>query len=260
MTVYFTTDAAFDEAVTSIYKDRPLILCEGDSWFAYPDPTIGNVPFRIDRMGDYNILNLAASGDEAVNMLSPRQRAQLEHCLGDYAFDMLLFSGGGNDIVAEHLPPLLRRKTAARDWLGCIDQPALAARIAEVRAAYEQLIEIRDRLRPDCVIVTHDYDYPVPSDTGVCGLGPWMKPAMVAKGITQARDQRRIARHLIEQLTAMQQDLAAASGGSVVFVKTSGTLAAGEWANEIHPNVTGFRKIASCYWDVLEQQFPDYTA
>lgn len=260
MSIFFTTDEAFDTAVTSTHKELPLILCEGDSWFAYPDPAIGNIPFRIDRMGDYNILNLASSGDEALNMLSGRQKKQLEHCLGSYEFDMLMFSGGGNDIVGDNLAPLLLKKTARRNWDKCINKKALADRIRMIRDAYRELMAIRDRLRPSCIIVTHDYDYPIPSDAGVCGLGPWLKPCMEKKGITDADDQRRIATYLIVSLTDMQRDLAARSNGSVIFVKTSGTLSDNEWANEIHPNVAGFRKIAAKFWPVLEDRFPEYTA
>lgn len=260
MSLFYTTDEAFDTAVTSTHKELPLILCEGDSWFAYPDPTIGNIPFRINRMGDYNILNLASSGDEALRMLSGRQKKRLAYCLDGYDFNMLFFSGGGNDIVGEHLPDLLVEKTGKRSWERCINKKALKERIGKIRGAYDELVGLRDKHCPGCPIVTHDYDYPIPGDAGVCGLGPWLKPAMVDKGITDADDQRRIATYLIVSLTDMQRSLAAHSNGSVVFVKTSGTLNDDEWANEIHPNVAGFRKIASKFWPLLEERFPDYTS
>ena len=97
------------------------------------------------------------------------------------------------------------------------------------------------------MIVTHSYDFPVPSDVGVCGLGPWLKPSLDYCGWTNPADQFNIVRTVMEafntrmqRIEARQQD----AGRPFLHVNTQGTLNAGDWANEIHPNGVGFTKIA----------------
>jgi hypothetical protein len=81
------------------------ILAEGDSWFDYPVPFFGGsiVPRLETRLG-VPILCLAKAGDEVRYMLGVEERTLLaQHltngCPAGGPWDVLLFSGGGNDIV-----------------------------------------------------------------------------------------------------------------------------------------------------------------
>ena len=85
--------------------DPLQIFAEGDSWFDYPVPFFGGgiIPRLEDRLG-VPILNLAKAGDEVRYMLGVEERATLTEHLTDGSpaggpWDVLLFSGGGNDIV-----------------------------------------------------------------------------------------------------------------------------------------------------------------
>ena len=96
---------------------RPLqVFDEGDSWFDYPVPLFGGgvIPRLEDRIG-VPILNLAKAGDEVRYMLGVQERRllieQLTHrCPAGGAWDAMLFSGGGNDIVDNPMALWVRRE------------------------------------------------------------------------------------------------------------------------------------------------------
>lgn len=80
-------------------------MAEGDSWFDYPVPLFGGgIVSRLERRLGVPILNLAKAGDEVRYMLGVKERKELiaqltRGCPAGGAWDVLLFSGGGNDIV-----------------------------------------------------------------------------------------------------------------------------------------------------------------
>ena len=81
------------------------ILAEGDSWFDYPYPLFGGgiIP-RLETRTGVPILNLAKAGDESRYMLGVEERKILASHLANGSpaggkWDVLLFSGGGNDVV-----------------------------------------------------------------------------------------------------------------------------------------------------------------
>jgi hypothetical protein len=71
-----------------------------------------------------------------------------------------------------------------------------------------------------------------------------MKPAMDARGIRAASDQRALARFFIERFNETVQAIESPTNRFVV-ARTAGTLTAAEWVNEIHPTPDGFGKIAA---------------
>ena len=121
-------------------------------------------------MGDFTMLRLEKNGDEARKMLrvGGAQLTKLERYFKRYGkkLNLLIFSGGGNDILGENLTGLLRQKTGTLTWRDCIDDATLAARLAEITAAYENLPALRDRTSRGFEIVTHTYDYLVPDGRG----------------------------------------------------------------------------------------------
>ena len=80
--------------------------------------------------------------------------------------DLLLMSGGGNDVVGENdferfiRSPYLPGYTTASD---CIDQDRLKRKIEQVKLSCLELLDIRDHYSPGTLVVTHCYDYPYPS-------------------------------------------------------------------------------------------------
>ena len=127
------------------------------------------------------------------------------------------------------------------NWENAIDYIRLNMILEIVNSDYRDLAEIRDRVTPACIMVTHGYDWAIPSDHGVCGRGPWLKPSLVYCGWTDPVDQFNIVKTVLMKFNAM---IAAMPIKNRIHVQTQGTLNADDWSNEIHPNRNGFEKIA----------------
>jgi hypothetical protein len=239
------------DAVTVYWDDSrmqqdyrsPEVLAEGDSWFSYWIPGNGNLIDRINQdiwQDRYTILCLATPGDEAIRMVDGNSRWILEETLKAYAtIKVLLFSGGGNDIAAQNLLKLLRPDcSGAKSRRACFRDGQPGKRLAEIRRAYQELVRIRDACRPEAVIVTHNYDY---ARLGrkllwMAWLDPYLELARVP-----GRFRAGIVAEFIDGFAAM---LAGLQGPGFEFVRTSGALKKSDWADELHPNRNGFRKIA----------------
>ena len=120
--------ANFFSKQTAAYKKRMLkyragvseplnILAEGDSWFSYPAPGFGGgIIRRLMRKITVPILNMAEPGDEIRYIVGVKQREEMikrltegpDGKIGGRRWDILLFSGGGNDIVDDPLALWLR--------------------------------------------------------------------------------------------------------------------------------------------------------
>jgi hypothetical protein len=243
---------------------RPLqILAEGDSWFDYPVPFFGGgvIPRLEDALG-VPILNLAKAGDEVRFMLGVRERAVIvdqltRGCPAGGPWDVVLFSGGGNDIVDNPMALWIRDFDATRPAAGQVHQPRLDAVLTLVRAGYEDLIELRDALSPATHLVFHGYDFALADGRGICHLGPWLKPTYDLRGFPTLAACGEVTRVLLEQFAAMLSALAAAHP-RVTFINGQGTLAprASSWHNELHPSKDGFRAFASLFRARLKALFP----
>jgi hypothetical protein len=236
-------------------QEQPEVLVEGDSWFSYWIPGNGNLVDRFDAIFDSSrvILSLATPGDEAIKMLEGTSRWELERALKDYNnLKMILFSGGGNDIAAKNLlPMLLPDCSRARSVNGCFRKGQPRARLRDIEKAYRDLVTMRDLYRPEAVIVTHNYDYAALGKKllWIAWLDPYMELAFVPKKF-RAGIVAKFIDGFADMLTRLQ-------GPGFEFVKTSGTLVASDWANELHPNRKGFRKIGKLFEPVLLKYLPN---
>lgn len=256
--------AVFVESLR-LHPQRLVIISEGDSWFSYP--LNRNIADYIEMMSDFSMLRLEHSGDEAREILGAGsdQIKDLRKYLKRYPVELLLFSGGGNDIADENLPGLLNRRTPGMTWRDCINDAALAARLDEIVAAYQRLLDARDTYRKTCHIVTHGYDYPVPNGIAARGpfglghAGPWLKPRLVQMGIDPATDGVSILRHLIDQFHDRLQALATPVKNKFHVVDTRGTLIPNDrlqWADEMHASGVGAGLLAQRWRAALAAIFP----
>jgi hypothetical protein len=233
------------------------IFAEGDSWFHYP--LAQDTITWIEELGSPGpiVLNLAHYGDAAVEMLGLSKRLRIMEELRDRrhgTFDALLFSGGGNDIAGEQFCLWVLKFVAGTDPTHGVDRQRLADMIGVIRAAYVDLIRIRNDIVPNCTIFLHGYDFAFPSGIGVCGFGPWLKPSLDFQGWASPAAAQVVKEVLLAfdkmlvQLEMQHPD--------VVYVRTQGTLSTGDWANELHPTSQGFRKIADVFVRALREKFP----
>jgi lysophospholipase L1-like esterase len=253
----------FEQAVAR-YPGRPKLLCEGDSWFAFPYATRRNVIRHLYNMASERplpILNIAGNGDEIRQMMSGAAKQRFQEYLKKYSFDAILFSGGGNDIVGPEIASLLVEKTDGMTWQDCIDQDRFKRRLQEIECAMMELIDLRDDHAPAAHIITHSYDYAIPQNTPVkfviCDIaGPWIYPSMIEKRIRNRTDQRAIVTWMIDQFAGLLGKVAA-NADKFQWVDTRGTVQANEWGDEIHPTNEGFRKVAAKFLPALNALYPN---
>ncbi|MEQ8952550.1 MAG: hypothetical protein RL120_00315 [Gammaproteobacteria bacterium] len=224
------------------------IIAEGDSWFLY---MVGRALIdHLEQKLDINILNLAFPGDEVGGMMSGKQRQRLVRELKKGAaagkkFEFLLFSGGGNDLVGAETfyKWLLPWVPGTSDLKNTINWTTFNAMLEILSIGYQDVIDIRDQVSPDTVLVFHGYDFAPPNGKGVCGLGPWLEPGLEQRNIPKsyrAEVVKLFLAHFDQWLRGF-----AASNHNIVVVPTQGTLTPQEWANELHPGNRGFAKIAA---------------
>jgi hypothetical protein len=256
-------------AASAAADHRPAlrIIAEGDSWFDYP---LEGRPFRsgdvIQRLRDlipFPILNLALRGDESRYMLGAEERPLLRRMLEDPGrdFNVILFSGGGNDIVGHSFRLWLRdRDTAGGDPMRALNDAAFGSILNVVRVAYEDLLDLRDGVvartaNRSITVFVHEYDWAIPDGTGVCGFGPWLKTSLIDRGWSDPDEARVVVKEALTRFAIMLQDISR-QYDDVIVVRTQGTLSDNEWHNELHPNRQGFPKIAACFRDALKARFP----
>ena len=238
------------------------VLAEGDSWFDYPKVFGGGLVSRLETLLGVPILSLAKAGDETRFMLGVKERKLLAQHLRDGspnggAWELLLFSGGGNDIVDEPMVLWLHDFDAAKPAEQLLNRARFDSALALVRAAYEDLIKLRDRLSPGTHLALHGYDFPIADGRKICHLGPWLKPSFDARGFPpDGAATGAVLKAMLQAFAAMLRALAQQPG--VSFIDTQGTLqrVSASWHNEMHPSRTGFNQIADVMHQQLAPRFP----
>lgn len=239
-----------------------MMLTEGDSWFAWP--MNGNVIRKIGKYANFNILRLERNGDEIVeDIMSPSQRRKIEKALRRFDFPVFLVSGGGNDIVGEELKNFLKRyRKTMKAWDSVFKQQEFDSTLILVTSAFQELIDLTLRIRPNCIILAHDYDFIEPSNNGAEFFGfsfgeSWIKPTMDELKIP-TEWQRKIVDHMLTTFSTNLETLES-NNPNFKLVKTQGTLNKGDpdhWANEIHPTSEGFDLIAKKFLPSLRNITP----
>jgi hypothetical protein len=257
---------------------RVGIVAEGDSWFAYPRKWIAfgadinivhHIADKLRGSNSANLLRLASNGDEAVEMTSGPQFQTLYEILKKNRdhIHLLLFSGGGNDIVGKHdMLPLLKEYSPGMTALDCIDQHRFERKIDAIMLAYHRLVDLCADIVPNATIITHTYDIPMPEDSGAeffWGLiktKPWVFPYLERRDIPQAL-HLPIIDHMLGTFGSRLRDLAGEPDVAprLKVVDTQGTLRPGhgrDWLNEIHPTEYGFKRVTKKIYSEMRSAQP----
>ena len=244
----------FDHLVAR--ANNPIkILAEGDSWFAYPRQFFAfgkaaNIVQVLGKKKRYIIYSTASSGDEALTMMSGEQKFSLTKRLKHTSFDLILFSGGGNDIVGKYdFDFFIKPRDTSPNLSECIDYHRLDNKISQIRSVYIELLErIQEySCNKGAKIVTHTYDYGVPDDKGfeLFDLFPigdsWLYPFLVQKGFDDQDERREIVRIMLSRFRDTMVQLEQQYAGRLFVADTQGLLQDNHWRNEIHPTPSGFK-------------------
>lgn len=244
------------------------ILAEGDSWFSFGAIPGNNLLNELRFERHTIIVNAAYPGDTIRHMSELSDTLPLRRMLfaRNFAFewDLLLLSGGGNDLIDAARNIIVAPPAGpSADPLDYINDPRLATLIGDVQAGYRRIASLRDasqipfnRLAP---IVVHQYDLATPRYSparflGVPARGPWLAPALDGVGVRDPALRQAISDHLLRALGDGIAELAKGPGAipDFVVVPTRGTLdraspdatgPSGDWLNEIHPRSKGYRKL-----------------
>lgn len=235
----------------------PVVMSEGDSWFSYAD-VVGKLddPQGTAKPKDqrpWALLRLEKAGDEILTILSGPQRAKLRDYFGRWRLDALLFSGGGNDIIGADFHPLLRDFTPGAQAPDLVAFSRFERRLRQIQDCYRELLDLLVDAGQPAKVFVNSYDYVVPSKKGGAYLGPfkvsgpWLEPALTARGIPQLL-WPDVVKLLIDAFaTAVDQVAAEPRGaGRIVRVETRGVVS-GKWQDEIHPDRDGAIRVARVF-------------
>lgn len=235
------------------------IVAEGDSWFSY-FPAYDILASLRRRTWDgwaYEVHDRARAGSLLNDMAYGRDMVDTYQLLEQHRPEILLFSGGGNDIAGSELFVMLHHHKAVqlRTGLPEINRTILKGLVNEVFSqAFSDLIQLlRSKMqqigKPKTPIVFHGYDYAIPDGRGWGVLngsgpfpGPWLDPSLTRKGYDREQDaeiRRRIVRELIDAFNEMLIAVTT-KHADTHHVDLRGTLSDKLWANELHPNEKGF--------------------
>ena len=244
-----------------------ILLAHGDSWFDYPLTGNGlplcqtDVIAQLQTLGAPSplILNVSHFGDATSQEMALPKQQRLIAALADPANwgpsgkpDAILFSGGGDDIAGDQFCIFLDANAPGSTGL---DRQRFDDALGMVEASFLDLFAFRDRHASGVPILAHDYDFPIPNGIHPLCAGPWLQPSLAYMGWTDVADGARIVRMALEGFSQLLARLVDAPANGFHFVHTQGTLAPSEWANELHPNVVGFTRLAERYVTALRAMF-----
>lgn len=265
---YITTWDLFDldgTATDPFFYDS-LILAEGDSWFTIGGLFAPNLLMSLRFHKDTLVLNCASPGDTIVHMTALAHNYVYKEALRhDYAWDAILLSGGGNDLIDRAdeiiLDKAQRKGMTIHGPADYCDAEQLDSLIDAVQLGYRTLVEARDNAPgpgADAPILVHTYDYPTarnaPAHFIVATAGPWIYRALIQAGIPE-HDWQLLTDYLFDQLAEGILELTRPPHTLPNFhvIDTRNTLQraepgsvgiSGDWLNEIHPDEDGYKKLA----------------
>ena len=249
---------------TSLYDNR--ILAEGDSWFSLGGIPTSNLLFSMKFRGFTLIVNCARPGDTIRRIGNIARNPNLKKAMSrrdGYAWDAILLSGGGNDLI-DDVQKIIRDFTGVRsDPADYCDQDELARTLQSIENGYRRIIELRDAAGSSCrgtPAITHTYDWMTPRNSPARFFpfrisGPWLYPVLIDAGIPEG-EWNTISDYLVDALRGTIKGLARGADRLPDFhvVDTQDTLTpaalgetgeSGGWMNEIHPGADGYKALAA---------------
>jgi lysophospholipase L1-like esterase len=251
-------------------KSVGVLIAEGDSWFDYP---MQDVLRLLEDEHLYDVESVAHMGDCVEDMAHSKGQFEefarrLEKLLRNNKVPRaILLSGGGNDLAGDEFAILLNHATST---LPPLNEDILRGLIdMRLKEAYASILSgltaiSKSYLGRPIPIVIHGYDYPVPDGRGFAGgwwklPGPWLKPAFQRKGHDDLAKNTSVVAQLIDRFNAMLATVSALPEfAHVHYLDLRGTLKRDgtykkHWANEMHPNATGFELVTQKFADAIDK-------
>jgi hypothetical protein len=238
--------------------EAKTIFAEGDSWFSYP---LGNaIVSQLSGLIHTPIANFAWPGAETRQLLGLHEREEIEKRLTNgpergKKWDVLLFSGGGDDIVGDQMVRFLTRGAYDPQHPEAVLNRRFNEVLNLVMGAYQDLIALRNTLSPQTLIVGHIYDYAWATGKKACWLGPWLRPSLDYAQVPRGADQHKVMIAMLDRFATQLQQTAAGARDFIIVPTHKTLLTEPEWANELHPKDPGFLGVARKFQAVLQERF-----
>lgn len=217
--------------------DRPVIVCEGDSWVAHP--FIDDIADHLIGSYDaFHVLGVGAAADLLARMDATPEYPSL---VTAHAASAVLLSAGGNDLL-EVFPRFLRRHVPGTDPQRLLTE-AIDSEMATLMATMRTFL---GRAGGSVPVLVHGYDY-------LCSHGSPGKGGTLGRFFDDSaimdRAERHAVLHLIVDRYNEHLERTAAAIEGVHYVDLRGTVSHGDaacdgWADDIHPTSDGFARIA----------------
>ncbi|MEZ5541485.1 MAG: hypothetical protein R3F42_05515 [Pseudomonadota bacterium] len=265
---YITTWDLFDldGTATDPFFYENLILAEGDSWFTIGGLFAPNLLMSLRFHKDTLILNCASPGDTIVHMSALAHNHVYKQALQHgYAWDAILLSGGGNDLIDRADEIILdrtqRQGTTVHGPADYCDEQQLDKLIDDVQQGYRALVAVRDAAPAPIAgipIFAHTYDYATARDAPahfiVATAGPWIYRALSRAEVPE-HDWPVLTDYLFDQLAEGILELTRPphtlpnfhvidTRNTIIRAEPGAVGNSGDWLNEIHPNEDGYKKLA----------------
>ncbi|WP_133486878.1 D-Ala-D-Ala carboxypeptidase family metallohydrolase [Aliiroseovarius marinus] len=212
----------------------PIIVSEGDSWFQYPVRLHDTIDYL---MKPYAVFSLGAAGDLLKKMADKQEYL---NALDDEKGEILLLSGGGNDLVAggalashlEKYDPALK----PADYL----LPSFHTLLDDAIHNYGRMFRDVQQHFPHVSVLCHGYDYPIPDG------GRWLGAPMEEQEIVDKKLQRDIAVEMMDAFNRRLRRLAQ-SVPNATYIDCRGLVKDEHWHDELHPDNTGYAEVARAF-------------
>lgn len=212
------------------------IVDEGDSWFQYPF-LLDDIVDNFNKEDDFAVFSLSAGGDLIEHIAVHRE---YDEALSETAANVLLLSGGGNDLLGNgRFSQLLNPYKPDTSPLDMINQQILELVSDRIIGYYRQICSDVYRNHPHVTIFVHGYDTPLPMHGG----------EYFGKPLEDAGIPLEVGRQIIElivtyfksRLSILTEDYS-----NYKFVDLTGTVGSHlkSWEDELHPDNAGFRRAA----------------
>lgn len=264
-------DLGSDRIIPEHYQS--LVLAEGDSWFTLGGLPTSNILFSMRFHKTTLTASCAKPGDTLRNMAELAANTEFQEALSGahgLGWELILLSAGGNDLIDEARTLLLdpEHRAAADTPEDYVDSDKVETLVGQIQNGYRTLVEVRDQAGGSAVgvpILVHTYDYATPRNAparflGAPVNGPWLIKALEDAEVPE-RMWNRVSDHLFDCIAEGILALDSSAGGLPEFhvVDTRNLLMravrrhrgsevhatrSGDWMNEIHPDVSGYEKIA----------------
>ncbi len=214
-----------------VNKGGTKVITQGDSWFAFPLVEPVDVAEWLAKQ--MPVFAMGCPGDDVTDMASGQKMADLVAALKETNAEIVALSGGGNELIGDDFPTVLRTPDHALSAVDFIEPEQLSEKIAKVIDGFEEIIQRLISVDPKVQICAHSYDYPVPRQQKATFLGPVLSDLEIPDKYWIG-----ICAHIIDQFDDALVHLAKRYAKNFFRVDLRGIAGdrSANWADEIHLN------------------------